>query len=183
MCETKNNVWKKHELSILNGIDNCIKITKSKLDSASLNNGHLSHKSLFYWDCGSFILLRDVNVMLRMMCHYFSCSKWALFSWCAASCKSAIENSCKLKVQSNMVANRVIKCELHWNWCLNMIEFVTWNPRRGWQPPEPMNRFTGIHRKGGGADDGLWDHFDFHWDIGFADVIRQLDISVACLSR
>ncbi len=127
MCETKNNVWKKHELSILNGIDNCIKITKSKLDSASLNNGHLSHKSLFYWDCGSFILLRDVNVMLRMMCHYFSCSKWALFSWCAASCKSAIENSCKLKVQSNMVANRVIKCELHWNWCLNMIEFGTWN--------------------------------------------------------
>lgn len=27
MCETKNNVWKKHELSIPNGIDNCIKIT------------------------------------------------------------------------------------------------------------------------------------------------------------
>ena len=32
--ETKNNVWKKHELSILNGIDNYIKITKIKLDSA-----------------------------------------------------------------------------------------------------------------------------------------------------
>ena len=27
MWETKNNVWKKHGLSILNGIDNCIKIT------------------------------------------------------------------------------------------------------------------------------------------------------------
>lgn len=27
MCETKNNVWKKHELSMPNGIDNCIKIT------------------------------------------------------------------------------------------------------------------------------------------------------------
>ena len=27
ICETKNNVWKRHELSILNGIDNCIKIT------------------------------------------------------------------------------------------------------------------------------------------------------------
>ena len=27
MCETKNNVWKKHKLSIPNGIDNCIKIT------------------------------------------------------------------------------------------------------------------------------------------------------------
>ena len=38
ICETKNNVWKKHELSILNGIDNYIKITKIKLDSASLNN-------------------------------------------------------------------------------------------------------------------------------------------------
>ena len=28
MCETKNNVWKRPELSILNGIDNYIKITK-----------------------------------------------------------------------------------------------------------------------------------------------------------
>ena len=72
----------------------------------SLSNGYLSYKSLFYWDCGSFIFPCDVNVMLRMMCHYFSYSKWALFSWCAASCKSVIENSCKLKVQSNMVADR-----------------------------------------------------------------------------
>nr|DAO31452.1 MAG TPA: hypothetical protein [Caudoviricetes sp.] len=39
----------------------------------------MSHKALFYWDCGSFILLRDVNVMLRMMCHYFSYFKWTLF--------------------------------------------------------------------------------------------------------
>ena len=38
ICETKNNVWKKHELSIPNGIDNYIKITKIKLDSASLNS-------------------------------------------------------------------------------------------------------------------------------------------------
>ena len=42
MCETRNNVWKKHELSILNSIDNCIKITKIKLDSASLNNPHVN---------------------------------------------------------------------------------------------------------------------------------------------
>jgi len=34
ICETKNNVWKKHKLSILNGIDNYIEITKIKLDSA-----------------------------------------------------------------------------------------------------------------------------------------------------
>ena len=38
ICETKNNVWKKYELSIPNSIDNYIKITKIKLDSASLNN-------------------------------------------------------------------------------------------------------------------------------------------------
>ena len=34
ICETKNNVWKRYELSIQNGIDNYIKITKIKLDSA-----------------------------------------------------------------------------------------------------------------------------------------------------
>ena len=27
MCGTKNNVWKKYELSIQNSIDNCIEIT------------------------------------------------------------------------------------------------------------------------------------------------------------
>lgn len=31
----------------------------------NLNNGHLSHKALFYKESGSFILLRDVNVMLK----------------------------------------------------------------------------------------------------------------------
>ena len=47
ICETKNNVWKKHELSIPNGIDNYIKITKIKLDSASLNNGLKCRKPVF----------------------------------------------------------------------------------------------------------------------------------------
>ena len=42
ICETKNNVWKRYELSILNSIDNRIKITKIKLDSASLNNPHVN---------------------------------------------------------------------------------------------------------------------------------------------
>ena len=37
MCETKNNVWKKYELSIQNGIDNHIKITYIKPNFASLN--------------------------------------------------------------------------------------------------------------------------------------------------
>ena len=47
ICETKNNVWKKHELSIPNSIDNYIKITKIKLDSASLNNGFCLTKPVF----------------------------------------------------------------------------------------------------------------------------------------
>ena len=55
ICETKNNVWKRCGLSIQNSIDNFIKITWIKPDSASLNNGHLSHKSLFYWDCGLWL--------------------------------------------------------------------------------------------------------------------------------
>ena len=50
-------------------------VHRNAVTKSSLNNGHLSHKSLFYWDCGSFILLRDVNVMLRMMCHCFSYPK------------------------------------------------------------------------------------------------------------
>ena len=48
ICETKNNVWKKYGLSIQNSIDNYIKITKIKLDSASLNNPH-NHKSPVFW--------------------------------------------------------------------------------------------------------------------------------------
>ena len=38
ICETKNNVWKKYELSIQNGIDNCAEIIKIKPDFANLNN-------------------------------------------------------------------------------------------------------------------------------------------------
>ena len=38
ICETKNNVWKKYELSIQNGIGNCTEIIKIKPDFASLNS-------------------------------------------------------------------------------------------------------------------------------------------------
>ena len=38
ICEMKNNVWKKYELSIQNGIGNCTEIIKIKPDFASLNN-------------------------------------------------------------------------------------------------------------------------------------------------
>ena len=41
ICETKNNMWKRHWLSIQNSIDNYIGITKIKPDSASLNNFNL----------------------------------------------------------------------------------------------------------------------------------------------
>ena len=38
ICEAKNNVWKKYELSIQNGIDNCTEIIKIKPDFASGND-------------------------------------------------------------------------------------------------------------------------------------------------
>ena len=38
ICETKNNVWKRYEISIQNSIDNRIEITKIKLDRASLSS-------------------------------------------------------------------------------------------------------------------------------------------------
>ena len=47
ICETKNNVWKKYRLSIQNCLDNHIKITSIKPDSASLNNGSKCRKSVF----------------------------------------------------------------------------------------------------------------------------------------
>ena len=47
ICETKNNVWKKYRLSIQNSIDNHIKITSIKPDSASLNNGLKCRKLVF----------------------------------------------------------------------------------------------------------------------------------------
>ena len=37
ICETKNNVWKRHILSIQNSIDNHIKTTRIKPNFASLN--------------------------------------------------------------------------------------------------------------------------------------------------
>ena len=47
ICETKNNVWKKYELSIQNGIDNCTEIIKIKPDFASLNKSSCLKKPVF----------------------------------------------------------------------------------------------------------------------------------------
>ena len=60
ICETKNNVWKRHGLSIQSSIDNYIGITKIKLDSASLNSAEV-HR-LFdmtgsHFDCLSYFKL------------------------------------------------------------------------------------------------------------------------------
>ena len=54
ICETKNNVWEKYGLSIQNSIDNYIKITKIKLDSASLNNVQEPRNAEFTPFLGSF---------------------------------------------------------------------------------------------------------------------------------
>ena len=45
------------------------------------------------------------------------------------------------------------------------------------------NPFWGIHRKGGSAHDSLRDYFNLHRDIGFIDVLWQLDCSDYRLSR
>ena len=47
ICETKNNVWKRHILSIQNSIDNHIKTTRIKPNFASLNNGQKCRKPVF----------------------------------------------------------------------------------------------------------------------------------------
>ena len=38
ICETKNNVWKRYEISIQDSIDNYIETTKIKPNFASLNS-------------------------------------------------------------------------------------------------------------------------------------------------
>ena len=52
ICETKNNVWKRHILSIQNSIDNHIKTTRIKPNFASLNNGLKCRKPVFMWVSG-----------------------------------------------------------------------------------------------------------------------------------
>ena len=54
ICETKNNVWKRYEISIQDSIDNHIETTKIKPNSASLNNVHESRNAEFTAFLGSF---------------------------------------------------------------------------------------------------------------------------------
>lgn len=55
MCETKNNEWKRHMLSILYGIDNCIKTTRIKPNFASLNKKVNPYKACIYRLCRDFL--------------------------------------------------------------------------------------------------------------------------------
>ena len=56
ICETKNNVWKRCEISILDSIDKYIETTKIKPDSASSNREHILTKPVFMGFVGLFIL-------------------------------------------------------------------------------------------------------------------------------
>ena len=56
ICETKNNVWKRCEISIQDSIDNYIETTKIKPNFASLNRGICLTKSVFMGFVGLFIL-------------------------------------------------------------------------------------------------------------------------------
>ena len=55
ICEIKNNVWKRCRLSIQKGIDNNTKMTKIKLDSASLNKMVTPYKACIYVICREFL--------------------------------------------------------------------------------------------------------------------------------
>lgn len=55
ICETKNNVWKRHILSIQNSIDNHIKTTRIKPNFASLNRRLNPYKACIYRLCREFL--------------------------------------------------------------------------------------------------------------------------------
>ena len=57
ICETKNNVWKRHILSIQNSIDNHIKTTRIKPNFASLNKKVNPYKACNYGLCRDFLYL------------------------------------------------------------------------------------------------------------------------------
>ena len=56
MCETNNNEWKRYWLSIQGGIDKCVKTTRIKPDSASLNSVQEPRNAEFAAFLGSFLV-------------------------------------------------------------------------------------------------------------------------------
>lgn len=65
ICETKNNVWKRHILSIQNSIDNHIKTTRIKPNFASLNSIHKS------WNP----LNKRLPRLFFLLCYYFATNR------------------------------------------------------------------------------------------------------------
>lgn len=55
ICGTKNNVWKRCEISIQDSIDNYIETTKIKPDFASLNNPHNHRTPVFMRVTNKFV--------------------------------------------------------------------------------------------------------------------------------
>ena len=81
ICETKNNVWKRHILSIQNSIDNHIKTTRIKPNFASLNNVHEPRNAEITAFLGSFLVAwqsNDNNFGNYFMC-FFICRRRILF--------------------------------------------------------------------------------------------------------
>ena len=61
ICETKNNVWKRYEISIQDSIDNHIKTTKIKPNFASLNKQKCLVNPAFMRVCSIFKSLLITN--------------------------------------------------------------------------------------------------------------------------
>ena len=61
ICETKNNVWKRYEISIQDSIDNHIETTKIKPNSASLKKQKCLVNQALMRVCGTFKSLLITN--------------------------------------------------------------------------------------------------------------------------
>ena len=70
ICETKNNVWKKYEISIQDSIDNHIETTKIKPNFASLNNTQEPRNVEFTAFLAHF-LLRDNRMTIILKIIYY----------------------------------------------------------------------------------------------------------------
>ena len=68
ICETKNNVWKRHILSIQNSIDNHIKTTRIKPNFASLNSWRWATKPVTTGLCGFGCLKLHYHCIFIFLC-------------------------------------------------------------------------------------------------------------------
>ena len=85
ICETKNNVWKRHILSIQNSIDNHIKTTRIKPNFASLSKKVNPYKACIYGLCRDFLcangydlgtlyyLYLDMTFLTKITIIFFNC--------------------------------------------------------------------------------------------------------------